>query len=110
MTGARLITQLMVYTLGGAMAACANADASSVNRWQLARLFEPSHADLNAEAKGRVMIYDGLTDKDVERAFDEQFERLEHMMFIRVVVTDDSGNARRTESGEAITESDDGCD
>jgi hypothetical protein len=56
------------------------------------------------------MIYDGLTDRDVERAFHEQFDRLEHMMFIRVVVTGDSGKARRSESGEVVTESDDGCD
>jgi hypothetical protein len=56
------------------------------------------------------MIYDGLTDRDVERAFDEQFDRLEHMMFIRVVVTDDSGKARRSGTGEVVTESDDGCD
>jgi hypothetical protein len=33
------------------------------------------------------MIHDGLTDRDVERALDEQSDRLVHMMFIRVVVT-----------------------
>jgi hypothetical protein len=110
MTDGRLMTRIMVFTLGVAMAAGANADSSSVTSWQMVRLFEPTQADLNAEARGRVMIYDGLTDKAVERAFDEQFDRLEHMMFIRVVVTDDSGKARRSESGEVVTESDDGCD
>jgi hypothetical protein len=110
MTGARLLALLMVSTLGGVPAATANADSSPVKRWQMARLLEPTQADLRAEAKGRVMIYDGLTDRDVERAFDEQFDRLEHMMFIRVVVTDDSGKARRSETGEVVTESDDGCD
>ena len=45
-----------------------------------------------------------------EPTHDEQFDRLEHMMFIRVVVTDDSGKARRSETGEIVTESDDGCD
>lgn len=110
MTGARLITLLMVFTLGGAMAAAANADPSSMKSWQMGRLFEPTQNQLKWEAKGRVMIYEGLMDKDVERAFDEQFDRLEHMMFIRVVVTDDSGEARRTESGEVVTESNDGCD
>jgi hypothetical protein len=61
--------------------------------------FEPTQADLNVEARGRLMIYDGLTDKEVERAFDEQFDRLQHMMFIRVVMTDDSGKPRHGESG-----------
>jgi hypothetical protein len=110
MTGARLFTLLVVFTLGGTPAASANADLSPVKSWQMVRLFEPTQADLHAEARGRVMIYDGLTDRDVERAFDEQFDRLEHMMFIRVVVTGDSGKARRSESGEVVTESDDGCD
>lgn len=110
MSGARLVTLLMVFTLGGTPAATANADSSPVKSWQMVRLFEPTQADLLAEARGRVMIYEGLTDRDVERAFDEQFDRLEHMMFIRVVVTDDSGKARRSETGEIVTESDDGCD
>jgi hypothetical protein len=110
MTGARLFTLLMVFSFAGSPAATANADSSPVKSWQMVRLFEPTQADLHAEAKGRVMIYDGLTDRDVERAFDEQFDRLEHMMFIRVVVTDDSGKARRSGTGEVVTESDDGCD
>jgi hypothetical protein len=110
MSGARLIKLLMVFAFGGAMAAEADADPSPKQSWQLSRLFAPTPYDLKREANGRVMIYDGLTDKDVERALDQQFNRLEHMMFTRIVVTDDSGNARRTESGEVVTESDDGCD
>ena len=110
MTDFRQMTRSMVFTLSVAMPAVAIAESSSMNSWQMVRLFEPTQADLLAEARGRVMIYDGLTDRDVERAFDEQFDRLEHMMFIRVVVTDDSGKARRSETGEIVTESDDGCD
>ena len=53
----------------------------------MVRLFELPQNDLKWEAKGRVMIHDGMTDRDVERAFDEQFDRLVQMMFIRVVVT-----------------------
>jgi hypothetical protein len=44
--------------------------------------------ELKREAKGRVMIHDGLTGRDVERALDEQFYRLVHMMITRVVVTE----------------------
>jgi hypothetical protein len=109
MTGARLITLLMVFTLGGTPAAAANADPSSMKSWQMDRLFAPTQYDLKREAKGRVMIYDGLADRDVERALDKQFDRLEHMMFIRVVVTDDSGKARYSETGQVVTENDDSC-
>ena len=35
---------------------------------QMVRLFQPTQADLNAEAKGRVMIYDGLTGTDSARS------------------------------------------
>ena len=46
-------------------------------------LFNPSEAVLQAEARGRVTIYDGLEDKVVEQALDTQFERIDHMMFVR---------------------------
>lgn len=53
----------------------------------MVRLFEPPQNELIWEAEGRVTIRDGLTDRDVERTLDEQFDRLVHMMFIRVAVT-----------------------
>jgi len=53
---------------------------------QMVRLFEPPQNELKREAKGRVMIYDGFTDKGVERALVELFDRLVHMTFIRVIV------------------------
>ena len=88
----------------------AGAAEPVANTWQMNRLFQPNQADLNREAKGRIMIYDGLTDKTVERALDEQFERVETMMFTSVVVTDDSGEPiRDTDTGDIITE-EDGCD
>ena len=37
---------------------------------------EPTPAELRAEAAGRIYIYDGLRDVDVQRALDEEFERL----------------------------------
>jgi len=91
----------------------ASADSGSIRQWQMARLLNPSQADQKAEAKGRVMIYDGITDQAVARAFDEQFDRLEYMMFTRTVVTDESGQPRKDpNTGELVTESvyDDGCD
>ena len=62
------------------------------------------------ERRGRVFIYDGLRDTEVERALDEQYDRVESMMFINTVVTDDEGAPLTApESGELLVEND-GCD
>jgi len=112
-----LTALLMALAMALAMAvgriSTATADSAPIKQWQMARLLNPTQVDREAEAKGRVMIYDGLTDREVARAFDEQFDRLEHMMFTRTVVTDNSGQPRKDpNSGELVTESvyDDGCD
>lgn len=78
--------------------------------WQMKRLFQPSQADLGSEAKGRVMIYDGLTDRAVARALDQQFDRVDSMMFTRIVVTDEDGAPRRDPDSGAVVHEDDGCD
>jgi hypothetical protein len=41
----------------------AHADQKS---WQMATLFSPSTAQIERESKGRVMIYHGMKDVDVE--------------------------------------------
>lgn len=69
--------------------------------FQLKVLFNPPGSQLKAEARGRVMIYDGLDDYVVERALDEQFDRVEHMMFVRT---------RNTEPDGEVSYDDDGCD
>ena len=45
-------------------------------------LLPPSQAILLAEARGRVTIYDGLEESTIERALDQQFSRIERMMFV----------------------------
>jgi hypothetical protein len=88
----------------------AYAEPPAAQSWQMKRLFEPTAADLEAEARGRVMIYDRLSDKTVKRALRDQFHRIDAMMFTRTVVTDAEGRPKRdADSGELVYE-DDGCD
>lgn len=54
------------------------------NSYQQNILFSPSESILLAEAKGRIMIYDGLKNETVELAMNEQFGRIENMMFVNI--------------------------
>jgi 5-hydroxyisourate hydrolase-like protein (transthyretin family) len=82
---------------------------TEVSEIELRRLFDPTVAELSAEEKGRIYIYEGVRDIDVQRALDEEFHRVENMMFIRTQKTDEEGKVKRdTDTGEAETE-DDGC-
>jgi hypothetical protein len=87
----------------------APAQATDVSEIELRRLFDPTPAELSAEAEGRIYIYDGLRDTDIQRALEEEFHRVESMMFIRTIKTDEDGEIKRNEeTGEAEVE-DDGC-
>ena len=76
--------------------------ACAYDSFQYNALFDPTQAQLTAEQHGRVMIYDGLDSEVVERALDEQFDRIEHMMFIRTQQMPTDG-----EDDEIVE--DDGC-
>ena len=81
----------------------------AVNQWQYNRLFNPSPRAKQQEQQGHIVIYDGLKDVTVNRALDEQFERIKNMMFTGIVITDDDGKALEDpDTGELMTE-DDGC-
>jgi len=75
--------------------------AGADDGFQYKALFSPTGSQLKAEERGRVMIYDGLDNAVVERALDEQFDRVEHMMFVRT---------RHTEPDDEVSFEDDGCD
>ena len=86
------------------------ADDDSQQSWQLSLLFNPGDHQYEMERRGRVFIYDGLRDTEVERALDEQYGRVESMMFINTVMTDDEGAPLRDpDTGEMLVEND-GCD
>jgi hypothetical protein len=80
----------------------------AVENWQMNRLFKPTRQQRTFESKGDVVIYDGLTDIMVDKAINENFDRIQNMMFTRVVLTGKNGQPQRSAAGEVITE-DDGC-
>lgn len=68
-----------------------SAPAFSADSFQHRMLFSPTESMLKAETKGRIMIYDGLDSASVDRAMDEQFKRIDNMMFIRIHHAEDDG-------------------
>ena len=65
--------------------------AQASDSFQHKVLFEPSDSMLLAEEKGRIMIYDGLHSKTIDKAMDQHFNRIENMMFVRTRHTQDNG-------------------
>jgi hypothetical protein len=75
---------------------------SAEDSFQYDALFDPSPGQLIAETRGRI-IYDRLDESVVDRAFDEQVERIEHIMFIRIRKPNPESNSAADEND------DDGC-
>ena len=86
------------------------AAAPGVDRWQLRRLLQPAPAELAREAKGEIFIYENLKDTEVKAALDANFDRIEHMMFVGTVKTDESGEVRRDPGTNVpVVEDNGGC-
>ena len=77
--------------------------ASPAQNQQIKRLMMPSDAQLAAENKGQVYIYDSLDIEKVNDAMDQHFDRIQHIMFTRTHHPPKSGG------GQAEVE-DEGCD
>ena len=73
------------------------------DRYDLRRLMQPSAAELAAEERGHIHIYDSLEYNEVEAALDQNFERIQNIMFTRIRHLPPTG------AGPAEVE-DDGCD
>ncbi|MGD2073416.1 MAG: hypothetical protein PVG38_00615 [Gammaproteobacteria bacterium] len=99
-SGRSMLLPLLCSTSLASMTMAADPADSLDDEFQVNALFDPSEAQLRAEATGRVMIYDGLHEDLVEQALDEEFERVEHMMFI---------NIRREQPDDVVVASDDDC-
>ncbi|TVP77742.1 hypothetical protein [Thioalkalivibrio sp.] len=78
------------------------------DNWQLRRLMQPTESELLREALGEVVIYDGLTDKQVESAMSLHPHRIRSMMFVGTVITDDDGAPQMDDSGRFVLQ-DEGC-
>ena len=101
---------LMIMAISSVFSQLTLADDDPQQSWQMSLLFNPGDHQYEMERKGRVFIYDGLRDTDVEQALDEQYDRIEGMMFVNTVVTDDDGEPLTDpETGELLVEND-GCD
>ena len=87
----------------------AGAFAVDVSEIEKRRLFDPTPAELQAEESGRIYIYEGLRDIDVARAMEEEFERVDNMMFIRIKRTNEAGEVLKDPKTGAAMEEDDGC-
>ena len=82
----QIITAIFVSALS-----IAPLQASTQGSYQERILFSPDPDTLMSESRGRIMIYDGLRNETVERALDQQFDRIENMMFVRTLYVQEDG-------------------
>jgi hypothetical protein len=92
-------TQTITKAVFGMILAITTQASYAGDTYQYKVLFNPSETNLASEKRGRVMIYDGMTEEEVDFAMEHQFDRIENMMFINT--------KRRTETGEYVEDDDD---
>jgi len=88
---------------------CGMQPAAAADKWQERLLFEPPASQLDAEARGRIMIYDGMTDAQIAQVMDSQFDRIESMMFVHTIRTDAQGGVVHDPETGTVEVADDGC-
>ena len=80
----RKTIQTTILSLALAMSVSGHAGQTERKTWEEEILFSPSEEVLHAEQRGRVWILSGLDEQALDRAMDEQYERLAHLMFVNV--------------------------
>ncbi len=100
------MNSIFIKTIAAALlltvvAGSAHATVDARGGFQMNMIYNPSPAVLERERKGFVFIYDGFTNQEVESIMDEQFERIEAMMFTRI---------RHVSANGVVEVEDDGCD
>ena len=77
------------------------------DQWQKQMLFAPSDQQLQLEQQGRVLIYSGIKSADIVLAMDSYFERIDNMMFVNTVQTNEDGEpVIDSDTGEPVIDDD----
>ncbi|MGD8309695.1 MAG: hypothetical protein PVG98_09645, partial [Chromatiales bacterium] len=66
-------------------------ESRAVQEWQRERIFSPSASVIRQESGGQVFIFEGMLESDIDKAMETEFDRIDNMMFIRTIPTDDNG-------------------
>ena len=98
---------LILASVTGESALANPAAEPAYRQLETRRLFEPTESEMRNEAAGSVYIYEGMTDRAVNQAMEDEFERVEHMMFINTVRTDAEGKPLRDPDTGLIAADDD---
>jgi hypothetical protein len=99
---------LTAMPLAGAQQDDHQLETTQADNWQLRRLMNPTADERAREARGEVMLYEGLTDKQVDAAMSANFDRIGNMMFLGTIVTDESGEAVPASDGSMTYALEDG--
>ena len=91
----KLINKLIISLL-----LAASSSAYATGSYQLKVLLTPSDSNLQAESKGRVMIYDGLKSGIINLAMNDQFDRIESMMFVNTQYLQEDGEYETEDEDE----------
>lgn len=98
-----MATIILSFLTGTASAGSAGLP-DGFDSYQQRRLLAPTVPEQKREAKGSIYIYDRMKRATVNQAMDEEFDRIQNMMFTRIRSLPPTG------AGPAVDEDDNGCD